>query len=84
MSETQIIQEATRRLIALKKKSGLYNVKIDFEGLEWTMALTTFDGKPFNKKKVNITCFCGTREKLLNIITPKEAGYTLKEYNEYR
>ena len=83
----QIINEATKRLIATKKQKNLFNVAIDYQGLSWSMAITAYDNKSFPKKDVHITlhasgddCFV---QKVVKIITPKQAGYTLEQFMEY-
>ena len=86
MTNKQIIDEAVKRLIAEKRHTGYFNVSIKYQCNSWSMALTAHDGKPFHKKKVNINIHAaGGRHgsKTVRILTPKEAGYTLKEFNEY-
>ena len=85
--DKKIINEATKKLIAIKKKSGFFNVSIDYKGATWSMAITAYDNKPFPKKEVYITihstggdCFIS---KVVKIVTPKYAGYTLKQFKEY-
>ncbi len=79
----QYIKTITQKLIAEKKKTNYFNVGIKDKGIEFVMAITAYDSKPFAKKDVNITAFLGGQQKLINVITPAKAGYTKKAFDEY-
>jgi len=79
----EIQKEAILKLIAFKKKTGLYNVLIKHAGLEWSMALTTYDNKPFDKKRVYVAAHFEMSQKCVATLTPQEAGYTKEEFESY-
>ena len=77
-----VVNEAINKLITKKKRTKSYNTAIKFKGLEWDMAISTYDNKPFNQKKVYITVWYKMQSKTVAIISPRKAGYTLKEVNK--
>jgi hypothetical protein len=81
------IKKITQLLIKKKKDSNLYNSSIEYKGLTFAMSISTFDNKPFSKKRVRIysTGFDSTGSTVsadFKYLTPIEAGYTLKEVND--
>ena len=83
MTENQIIDEAVKKLIAAKKRLNCLNSSIHFEGLDWTMAISLYDGKPFCEKRVRIEIFQGFHSKTIRILKPADCGYTIDEVQEY-
>jgi len=86
--DKNIIKQITYELIKEKKKTGHYNVSIKYKGIiPVSMAISTFDSKPFNKKQVRIyiagiTEDGSTYQADLAYLKPVEAGYTEKEVND--
>lgn len=73
----RVVKTAVKKLVAFKKKSGMYNVKVRYKGLDWTMVISTFDDKPFDKKTVRVEVLAkeGFFSKEVATLTPREAGY---------
>lgn len=86
------IQKIKVALIAKKKKNKFYNVALEdkeqfkitgIKGLSFSMAISTYDDKPFEKKRVRITAHasggdCFMQRDIL-ILNPIEAGYDKKD-----
>ena len=83
MTESQMIDKAVERLKAAKKRLNCLNSSTIFAGLNWTMAISLYDGNPFSRKQVRIEVFHNFRSKTVRILKPAECGYTLGEIQEY-
>ena len=81
----KVLGEVVKLLIAKKKQTGQYNVAINHKGLDYDMAITTFDDKPFERKHVLITAYApGTIGMSYTPLTlePIKCGYTKKEVDK--
>ena len=75
-------------LVKHKKRTGYYNVSIEYKEITFSMVISTHDNKPFNKKKVRIYgCGCSKDSSIwqtdIAILSPRKAGYTQKEVNSF-